>query len=294
MRQMDVDTNRRLIVNGGNMHKHGWEESGGRRAGEYGNAWHYGACFGVGWPAFEKTPAGTWAFLEQVVFPCALQIENTLQRYRSRPVLKVDYKYNTGERDAHRKVIIETRTIDLRPGEEATVQLRANNAYDTVTYKYESYLNSLIRETERRLESMQCEGRDLYAAASSWKLADLREKVSKGPTLHSKCGARGWTRALCGSTSTYVQYAERDEDVTCSRCNKTLASFAADRAAAAAEKADAVELTSWLRVNGPATAKTAKAALGWDTRRFNKAEYRASDVRQTWPDRGPQQYAVKA
>lgn len=41
----------------GNLVRHGWKESGGRRAGRYGHAWHQGGCWGS--KAFEKSKTQT-------------------------------------------------------------------------------------------------------------------------------------------------------------------------------------------------------------------------------------------
>lgn len=71
----------------GKIARHGWSESGGRRAGEYGRAWHVGACFGVGWAPFEVSPAGTVAFLDEVLFPYALGRVTRLEVLATNPDL---------------------------------------------------------------------------------------------------------------------------------------------------------------------------------------------------------------
>lgn len=54
---------RAFVVLNGKIRKHGWTEQGGRQVGSYGNAWHTGECFGVGYEPFELSTEGTVAFV---------------------------------------------------------------------------------------------------------------------------------------------------------------------------------------------------------------------------------------
>lgn len=44
---------RAVVVKDGLIVSHGWKEVGNRRQGSYGNVWHTGSCFGVGFKPFE-------------------------------------------------------------------------------------------------------------------------------------------------------------------------------------------------------------------------------------------------
>lgn len=77
----------------GAIARHGWREAGGRRAGSTGNAWHIGACFGVGYKPYEESVDGTVAFhahLMNVLRPGHAALLDLLQ---ARPAtLKVQVK----------------------------------------------------------------------------------------------------------------------------------------------------------------------------------------------------------
>jgi len=77
------------------LHKHGWSEVGRRTVGSHGNAWHVGACFGVGRKPFEVSPEGTWAFLTEVIFPAALAGGAIVNRLRARPTLTIKYEWRS-------------------------------------------------------------------------------------------------------------------------------------------------------------------------------------------------------
>jgi hypothetical protein len=55
------------LVSGTIIARHGWTESGGRRVGEYGNAWHSGSCYGVDELPFEVSCEGTKKYHSRLV-----------------------------------------------------------------------------------------------------------------------------------------------------------------------------------------------------------------------------------
>ena len=288
-REMDVDD--------GVLHKHGWTEGGGRKVGEYGLAWHTGSCFGVGWAPFEVSPDGTWAYLKERLFPYALDVETTLGHLRGRPTLTVPYDFDTGESlgwgHGTRK---ESRRVTLKPGETKKVETSCRNGYSrTRTFDYEKELEKMITAYARELRAAKADGEATYTAADTWKPAKLKEKKANGATVHYK---RDGARAVfCSSRSHYLTTSSDAAEVlaspyACSRCRKALEAEAARKAVREAEKADGETLTGWVTKHGPAKAKTIKKALGWDTKRFNKAEDRADGVSSDWSR--PKLYMTKA
>jgi hypothetical protein len=75
---------RAMQVKDGKMVRHGWKESGGRRQGEYGNAWHVGECFGVSYAPYEVSDLGTRKFLEYLE-EIEKQEVASLERLNARP-----------------------------------------------------------------------------------------------------------------------------------------------------------------------------------------------------------------
>lgn len=128
--------------------RHGWTEMGGRQKGSYGQAWHSGACFGVGFKPYELSKEGTEKFREKKVLPLIAELERTAAgleegtepiRSDSKIINPGDDKYSRYQPGAIRAVrsqILETkkdlRTLDARisgwkpqplPGKTASSEL---------------------------------------------------------------------------------------------------------------------------------------------------------------------------
>jgi hypothetical protein len=204
---MDIETTKRLAEVGGHVRKHGWRESGNRRVGERGRAWHIGACFGAGWPAFEKNAAGTWAFVAAVVFPTAMTIETALSRLRARPAV-----LHCEDWDSRASKYV---SVEVRPGE--------GKAWTIEGYvdRYERELADKTREAERELRLTKIEGDRLCVNAETWFARELRDKPpKKGPVKHAHSRFR--FMPVCGSRGDRIHFSETDDGVTCSRCLKRL------------------------------------------------------------------------
>lgn len=291
---------REMDVKNGLMRKHGWTETGGRRTGEYGNAWHTGECFGVGWAPFEVSPDGTWALLSDRLFPYALDVEKRLARYQTRPVLRVEYDFDTGENNGWgRRMRVEKRNAKLSPGENLTVEtgLPGSNGYcRTRDFNYERELERRVRSHERELRAVKEDGAKTYGAADGWVAKSLRVKEVKGPTVHFK--REGGRTPCCGSRSRFVETSSDRADTTCTRCLKALDKSDARQATKKAEMVDAETLVTFLTANGPSPVKVLKKELGWDAKRLNRAKDRewqgANRVTEDYATKGPNKWTTKA
>jgi len=200
------------------LHKHGWSEVGRRTVGSHGNAWHVGACFGVGRKPFEVSPEGTWAFLTEVIFPAALAGGAIVNRLRARPTLTIKYEWDTGARDSRYRAVYEPRTIELTAGETRKVSTGVNT-WNVRTFEYEYEWTLRLHNAEAEWESVKAEGARLYGAAAAWKAGTLAAKPVKTTTIHL-LGRAG--RAMCAGwrSSGYRATTEDPAAVTCSRCRK--------------------------------------------------------------------------
>jgi hypothetical protein len=252
------------VLDDGTLHRHGWSETGGtRRKGEYGNVWHSGSCYGTDFAPFEVSPEGTWSYLERVVFPTAMNIENVLTRLSTRPTLTVHYEFK--ERGFRGKR--ETRSVKLKDGETVSV----DTGYGPRRLKYETELGRKVQRASDNLDLVKRDGRELFAAASTWEPKPLRKKKVDGPVIHFRnegaesvhCSVRG-----CPAATSNI------DEVTCARCVKRWKKYAEEKAKKEAEIADSKTLASFLEKNGPSPAKVIKAELDWDTKRLNRAHER--------------------
>lgn len=251
--------------------KHGWREVGGRRVGVYGLAEHVGECFGVDWAPFELSPEGTWAFLNQVVYPRCLAHLSYLERLAARCDVFVTDKVDGKD----------TR-VALTPTNEAgskRVEVYRLGRYVSET-RYEKVRESKIAETEGAYRQDFSVGQNLCRLALAWKLQDLKDGSPQGPTVHFK--NEGARVPYCGSRSYGLSTTEVETDVTCSRCMKAIEADHKADAARAALEADAAALTEHLRSLGkPQTKSQIKKALGWDTKRVNRA---VDQAERPWRD----------
>ena len=76
---------RAMTIKIGLVVRHGWQESGGRRQGEYGNVWQMGSCFGVGYKPYEVSTRGTKAFLAYLSNDVRPAAQETLDKLKARP-----------------------------------------------------------------------------------------------------------------------------------------------------------------------------------------------------------------
>jgi hypothetical protein len=266
------------VVAGPVMTRHGWQEQGGRQVGVYGQAWHAGQCFGVGWTPFELSTAGTVAFITQVLFPRALTQENALAHLATRPPLIIDFENEgylpgsslVGKSREKYKAPYQARLVDGFPGAPRTTLYVGNESiYLVGLSSYQDALQSEIDQHRALLGSLRREALDCFAAISTWKLGELRDE-ERVPTRHYK--NEGARVPFCGSRSHGIFSTDDESIVTCSRCKKALDADKALAAKNAQVRADSAALTEWLTKLGKhAKIAEIKKGLGWDTKRINAA-----------------------
>lgn len=247
--------------------KHGWREVGGRQVGQYGLATHVGECFGVGFPPFEISPEGTWAYLLQLVYPHCLGQIAYLTRLEARCSVRVE------EKDGERTKFVELTAENEAGAKRVTLYRRTGTVHTT---RYEQVRAAKVEETEADLRRSFDVGVGLTRIALAWAPADLKDGVPQGPTVHyQNTGARV---PHCGSRSYGLVTTTVETDVTCSRCVKALVVSAREAAERKALNDDADAVVALLKSGGPKTKSEIKTALGWDTKRTNRAVDQAE-----WP-----------
>lgn len=255
--------------------RHGWQEQGGRQVGVYHQAWHEGACFGVGWLPFEISTEGTLEYLKQRLFPMAMMRENALQHYATRPeFIELDHE-TVRERNGFQTIKIECPyATRIKPGDIAVerkyIHLRGTGGYYIPAVPaYDDLLKSKVERVEAELRMIRIEAGHCYAAITSWARKELRDE-ERVATVHYKVSSA--RVAYCGSRSFGIATTEDETKTTCSRCLKALASDELLRKGEAAKKRDGEALATWLRERGkPATTADIKKGLGWDAKRLNSA-----------------------
>jgi len=240
--------------------RHGWTEVGGRQVGHYGLASHVGECFGVGWAPFEISPEGTWAYLSQMVFPTCLGAIEFSERLKTFPSLFIERR-KEGTR--------ETEFVEVTP-ENAEGCKRTGYSKKTV---YEVAHANKVAENDIVFRQAFRVGSELTALALAWEPRDVKDAPPEGPTVHFK--KEGARLPFCGARSHGLSTTHDESKVTCSRCQKALATSKRDQAVRDAIAADADTVVALLSANGPQTKAQIKKALDWDTKRVNKAIDRA-------------------
>ncbi len=240
--------------------KHGWQEDGGRQVGVYDVVTHVGQCFGVGYEPFELSPKGSWEFMSQVLYPRCLGHLSYLARLASGCSLMVDHK----ESDGRITLVKLTPTNEAGTKKFYTYRVRGEfvTAYDRERNRQVAKVSAFLRQD---FES----GSTLCAMALAWTLQPVMDGASPPPTVHFK--NEGARMVYCGSRSHYLKSTAVQADTTCGRCLKALAVAAAEQVAREAVGNDADELVKLLKEQGPKTVGQMKKALGWDTKRVNKA-----------------------
>lgn len=252
--------------------KHGWKEFGGRQVGVYGQAVHSGECFGLGYKPFELSSEGTVAYLETRLVPYLASVERALTHLATRPTLLVAKSQTWQERQAKKPEEMIELTFAAMPRE------------------YESVLARKVRDREEEKAAVEADIARFQKLVAEWAPGTLADKVAKVETVHLEITDRaGRQVASCATRRMFgrpqnLKKTTNKAAVTCSRCLKSMASDAAYVAKRDGEVADAEALVAWLKANGQATSKVIKAALTWDTKRFNRAVDRAGyqKVKSGW------------
>jgi len=164
---------RPLVVKGNKMVRHGWKESGWRRVGEYGNAYHSAPCFCSGYKPFEVSPKGTQEYLTTMLKPFEVSETKFLAALEARPeTLQEMLKYNpmTGQpfvtpegqnrRTWAGKLVVVNRDTEDR-GERRV---------------YEDWLKRRIRAVEAQLKAVRAEIAEKEKAVAEWNPGKLWEE----------------------------------------------------------------------------------------------------------------------
>lgn len=249
--------------------RHGWREIGGRKAGEYGRVFHAGDCPGMSYPPYEISAAGTSArLLTELsgIKTCAKELE----RLATRPALVATKSYDI-RLGSYRttEVAVGVRLLD---GEDISIEVPTAYSYSRdLDFSYSSAHYSAVHGQEFMKAEYERDAAMCSAKIKAWVLAPLDEYATPKPAVHYRPDPKK-RLPWCGSKSWGIKISEVADEVTCTRCVRSLASIRAEHAKIEIEKADARRVFEWLKANGGyATAKTLKAALGLDAKALNRA-----------------------
>ncbi len=134
--------------------RHGWNVQGGRSRGQYGQSWHTGPCFGVGYDPWEVSPQGGVDYAEYL--RKVLQgLRVSLQSLHGRPSSIANPFYNPQYRF-------------LKEPERLTPDHP----------RYDAALKSLIQMKDLELQSITREVSKVQARISTWSPKPLYRKVA--------------------------------------------------------------------------------------------------------------------
>jgi hypothetical protein len=145
----------------GSIVRHGWQEAGGRRVGEYGNTWHLGECFGVGYEPYEVSDLGTRKFLEYLETRVLPQEEEALENLKARPA-KLHYSKRVLEDGRWQDKMVEVED-DGQPLESG------KGAYSVNGRTYCNVLVERIYNQEQTLKMLRRDMDTLRTAIADWK-----------------------------------------------------------------------------------------------------------------------------
>jgi hypothetical protein len=159
-RAMALDSNGRVV-------RHGWREAGGRRVGEYGNTWHVGQCFGVGYEPFEVSCQGTKDF-HAALLRTKAEMEKGLATLEARPAkLSGSYKKGWGRNAEKVSFELEDDGVSL----EDVVGWRDSQSRECPTGTYAWNLKNRVENAKAQLRMLQHDLDHLAAAVKNWKPA---------------------------------------------------------------------------------------------------------------------------
>ena len=259
----------------GKIQRHGWLESGGRRAGEYGNVWHQGGCFGAqGFEPFEISPKGTEAYVVYI-FECALRNQMKLDRLALRPDITVMYEYTLATKGRNYRYDTEHRELVLKDGDKIKLQTR-DSEYDKMmrTFSYAQEYSKQMKMFQNIADTLREIAEDCIKRIANWKPAKLTPKAPKMGTVHkSNEHRRGYMYGFVTCGAKNAATSEKWSGVTCGRCLKAMQKDLDAKAKKDGEINDGKLLIALLDANPHERllAKRIKAELDWDTKRFNAA-----------------------
>jgi hypothetical protein len=200
--------------------RHGWEEQGGRRVGQYGHAWHSGSCMGTQYPPYELSTEGT-AALHDLHQQAAARCQTALERLATLPILYVEHSYRL-YREKHDAVY----GMQLQHGDEFVLTLNLaepwNQDHVRYDYEHEKRMQSTTQERDSHLRAVCF----LNEKITSWTLKPLREAEAKAATIHYRtAGLNSRGRSFlpqCGSKSYGLRSTDVKAAVSCKRCLRAL------------------------------------------------------------------------
>jgi len=159
---------RLMVVKKGRVVRHGWREAGSRRQGQYGNAWHYGSCFGVGYEPYEVSCQGTKDFHKALVARRE-DMQKGLETLQARPAeLHCSYKkgYSYNAETVHVTLKDDGKALDAVDWRDRPM---SHGNYDQPAGTYAYNLKNRIVEAERALKAIDHDIATLDKAIKEWK-----------------------------------------------------------------------------------------------------------------------------
>lgn len=223
-RTMSLDKTGRVV-------RHGWVEEGGRRAGEYGNAWHSGSCFGCGHLPYEVSPDCTTAYLAEVLFPTALRLNMRLESLATNPDLLFEGRnhpreWNAPESEGRFDVLIRHGDAETRNRYFSTSAGEAVDDYYSKVPSYAAYHEKVFACVERDYLAVSCEAHLCISKAEAWApvaVAIVEKKVPLVHTVSENANLRlrrsGCGRAAFSMYGARILHTTRNAaEVTCPKC----------------------------------------------------------------------------
>jgi hypothetical protein len=136
------------LTSDGSVTRHGWEEAGGRRVGQYGNTWHQGQCHGVGFRPWEVSSAGTRSYLALVSDVWVAQTAANLAKLQARPAT-ITVVYQDGGYGS------KTKSVELADDSVALDDHAATYSYSRVPDSYAYELNQRISRVKSELKQLR-------------------------------------------------------------------------------------------------------------------------------------------
>lgn len=249
--------------------RHGWQEVGGRRVGQYGHAWHNGSCMGTQYPPYELSAEGTIALRDTHQAGVA-HCQRALERLATLPMLEVTHSYRVYGREKC-DVLYSLR---LHPGDEFKIVPDSTEPWTHHDWTYDRTHSQHMQEVTRYRDAHLSMVDFCNEKIAAWTLQPLRQEEAVQPTVHyRKPGLNSRNKPFpiwCGSTSYGVRESDDPAAVSCARCLKALAADAAEDAKRAATAENLKRVLAVLVV-GPRTSKQLKAELGLDQKQLNAA-----------------------
>jgi len=197
--------------------RHGWSEAGGQRqVGTYGNVYHDGACFGVGWKPYEVSSDCTKAFLAEVLFPMGLSTQGDLERLATFP----DHIFSG-------KTRLTRQTTNEWDGYAYwQALLRHGDMYSMDVPSYETYHSMIVSKTQTRWTEILTDALYCCKMIQEWAPSEVKTVAKKAPLVHFRSPHitySPWCRMSRWGNNGGYHLTDQKGEVTCAKCQKLLA-----------------------------------------------------------------------